>query len=306
MTTGQNWIANLLRRHQIEGLLLALALLALPTLACARSDMTKWDKDHPLPAHLGPFALSASHPPAKGDDDFTVLHVTDPQGRKTDIKVEVAFDDVYASLGVGRIDPDSPKLQLLVTSYTGGAHCCVHIQILDFIDNRWRTVDVGTFDGEPFSVFPNDIDGDGITDIQHGDDRFAYVFGCYACSWMPPRVFNVRSGEARDVSSAPRYRRLFMKDYREAKKQCLKHANAACAGLVADGYRLGRASDAWAVAVQNIDLKDDWALPGCKVKAPGGACPKGQEFGAGEFRPSLMQFLTGLGIAPPPNSPPSS
>jgi len=306
MTTGQNWIANLLRRHQIEGLLLALALLALPTLACARPEMTKWDKDHPLPAHLGPFALSASHPPAKGDDDFTVLHVTDPQGHKADLKIEIAFDDVFASLGVGRIDPDSPRPQLLVTSYTGGAHCCVHIQILDFIDNCWRIVDVGTFDGEPFSVFPKDIDGDRITDIQHWDDRFAYAFGCYAGSWMPPRVFNLRGGEVHDVSSAPRYRLLYVKDYREAKKRCLKHQNAACAGLVADGYRLGRANVAWAVAMANVDHNDSWDPPGCKVKPLKGRCPENQEFHTDEYRQALLQFLINNGIAPPPNSPPSS
>jgi hypothetical protein len=262
--------------------------------------MTKWDQDHPLPARLGPFRLSWSRVPATGDGgDHAILHVTDPQGRKADLTAVIAFDDVSATLGVGKIDPESSKSQLLLTSYTGGAHCCVHIQVLDFIDGGWRTVEVGTFDGEPFAEFPADLDGDGIADIRRWDDRFAYAFGCYACSWMPPRIFNVRGGDVQDVSAAARYRPLYVKDYAQAEHDCLKHANPACAGLVADGYRLGRAAAAWAVAMANIDPTDPWPLPGCKVKAPIGQCPVDQQFRASEFRPALMQFLRDIGIAPP-------
>jgi hypothetical protein len=279
----------------IGRLFLVFTLFAFPALAWGQPKMTEWDQDHPLPAQLGPFALSSSRMPATGDNEGAViLHVTDAQGHKTDLKVEIAFDDVYASVGVGSIDPGSSKPQLLVTSYTGGAHCCVHIQVLDYVDGRWRTVDVGTFDGEPFTAFPADVDGDGITDIQRWDDRFAYAFGCYACSWMPPRLFNIRDGKLQDVSAAPRYQPLYLKDYDDAKEKC---ANAACAGLVADGYRLGRADEAWSIAMANIDPNDAW-LPGCKVKATNYQCPEGQDYHPGEFRAALAQFLLDQGITP--------
>lgn len=287
---------NLMRRL-IGRLFLMVGLLAFPAMTWAQP-MTTWDRGHPLPARFGPFGLLSTRMPPSGDNNGNaILHVTDTQGRTTDLKIEIAYDDVHATLGVGRIDPESPNLQLLVTSYTGGAHCCVHIQILDDVDGQWRTVDVGPFDGEPLSVFPTDIDGDGITDIQHWDDRFAYAFGCYACSWMPPRVFNIRRGKVQDVSAAPRYRMLYVKDFKGAEEQCLKHANAACAGLVADGYRLGRIDEAWSVAMANIDPNDGW-LPGCKVKVINGMCPDGQQFHSGEFREALTQFLIKNDIAP--------
>jgi hypothetical protein len=270
-----------------------LVVLALPAVAAAQP-MTKWDKNHPLPAQLGPFRLSSSRLPPKGDDNGeAVLHLTDPQGRTADAKVEIAYYDVNAALGVGKIDPDSPQPQLLLTSYTGGAHCCAHIQVVDFIGGQWRTVDVGSFEGDLPAAFPTDIDGDGVIDIERRDDRFAYAFGRYACSWMPPQVFNVRGGKVRDVSAAARYRSIFLKDYTAARKDCRRHINGACAGLVADGYRLGRVNEAWAFAMAHIDRKDSWPLPGCKVKAPADQCPKGQEYGPGEFRAALTQFLTG-------------
>lgn len=291
--------ARLSMPRLIALLFAVLGLLAPPTVASAQGKMVAWNSDHRLPGRLGPFRLFWSAMPAKGDDDgYAVLHVRDARGRKADVKSEIAFSGVYASLGVGRIDPESPEPQLLLTSYTGGAHCCVHIQLLDLVEGRWRTVDVGTFDGEPFSSFPSDIDGDGITDIDNSDDRFAYAFGCYACSWMPPRVFNVRGGKSQDVSAAARYRPLYAKDYDDATAQCLKHDNPACAAMVADGYRLGRADQAWAVAMANFDPKADWVLPGCKVKAPVGKCPDGQAFRSDEFRPALEQFLAETGIAP--------
>ncbi len=285
-------------RRLIEWLFLAVGLLALPTMTWAQP-MTTWDRGHPLPARFGPFGFSSTRVPANGDSDGNViLHVKDAQGRTTDLTIEIAYDDVYVTLGIGRIDPESPNLQLLVTSYTGGAHCCVHIQILDDVDGQWRTLDIGAFDGEPIPVFPTDIDGDGITDIERADDRFAYAFGCYASSWMPPRIFNIRRGKVQDVSGSARYRKLYVKDFKEAKSQCVKHANPACAGMVADSYRLGGSDKAWSVAMVNIDRDDGWLLPGCKVKPIDNMCPEDQQFHSGEFRAALTQFLIENGIAP--------
>jgi hypothetical protein len=146
--------------------------------------MTKWDKDHSLarPLRIGALTVSgvirpAADPADNDSEPTSVLTVVDAGGGRGRLEAEVAFgDDVYASFGVGRFDPASPEPQLLLTTATGGAHCCVHIQLLDRLDGRWRRVNVGTFDGEPFGALPKDIDGDGALDIVHRDDRFAYAF----------------------------------------------------------------------------------------------------------------------------------
>ena len=288
-------------------LLIGLALLAGGAGAQpAAVPMTKWDKDHSLakPHRIGALTVfSGPIRPAPADSDggpTTTLTVVDAAGGRGQLVTEVAFgDDVYASLGVGRFDPASPEPQLLLTTYTGGAHCCVHIQLLDKLGGKWRRVNVGTFDGSPFGALPRDIDGDGALDIVHWDDRFAYAFGSYAGSWMPPRVFNIRNGKAADVSAEPRFRSLFVKDYAAAEKMCRDGGNGACAGLVADGARIGHLDEAWKVALAHFDTTVDWSFPGCKV-AVKGDCPKDQRFKTAEFRAALTQLLVKAGYTTGP------
>jgi hypothetical protein len=268
--------------------------------------MTKWDKDHSLakPHRIGALTVfSGAIRPAPADSEggpTTVLTVVDAAGGRGRLESEVAFgDDVYASYGVGRFDPASSEPQLLLTTYTGGAHCCVHIQLLDRLGGKWRRVDVGTFDGSPFGALPRDVDGDGALDIVHWDDRFAYAFDSYAGSWMPPRVFNIRNGKVVEVSAEPRFRSLFVKDYAGAEKLCREGSNGACAGLVADGARIGRLDEAWKIALAHIDTKADWVFPGCKV-AVKSDCPKDQQFKPADFRAALTQFLAKAGYTAGP------
>lgn len=282
---------------------LVVGAIGATTVSAAPSDgaMLPWDGEHPLSAGqtIGQFKIVglrrsvASH---DTEDAFVALALADGKGNRADLRVEIAFDDVSATYAFGRIDPESNKPQLFLTSYTGGAHCCTHIQLIEWGSNRWRVVNVGTFDGEPFRALPQDVDGDGVIDIVHADDRFAYAFEAYGGSWMPPRIFNVRAGEVSDVSSAPRYRKLFEADYREARKGCEEHSNGACAALVADGARVGRLAEAWKIADRYVDKGADWNLPGCKMTLkPRTACPDGQRYATVDFKVALTEFLAKAG-----------
>jgi hypothetical protein len=249
------------------------------------------------------------HAKRGGHDDPAepILTVTDSAGVKTQIRSEAGLGFAPANFGVGRIDPDNPDPQVFLTTYTGGAHCCVHIQLLERLDGRWRITQVGTYDGEPFEDFPKDVDGDGVIDIVHYDDRFAYEFGCYACSWMPPRIFNVRKGKVVDVSAERRYGKLFEADYARAKDACGTPTEADsnvgyCVGVVADGMRLGRADEAWSFALDHLKIDDDYTFPGCKVELkPREECPAGSWYaGASDFRPALTKYLAAKGYVPAP------
>ena len=124
-----------------------------------------------------------------------------------------------AAVLVAPLDPkaDGPVVALQV--FTGGAHCCTQIDILEHIDGAWKHVDAGQWDGD-FGLNAVDFDGDGVPDIELHDDAFDYAFACYACGSPPPRIFDLEGGVWTDVSAAPRFAPVFRAAAAEMKKGC--------------------------------------------------------------------------------------
>jgi hypothetical protein len=210
-----------------------------------------------------------------------------------------------AAFGVGRIDPDGGQYQILVSTYTGGAHCCTQMDLLELRAGKWADVQVGLWDGDELGSFPADVDGDGIPDFVTRDNRFLYVFAGYAGSSQPPRVIDVRRGKARDVSFEKRYQSLFQRDLDTAMSGCLQHENSACAAFAADAARLNRFAWAWPIVLANydhdVDGGSDWLYTRCDVKLLHGACPDGHETKSVDFPHSLTQFLVDTGYLSPPH-----
>jgi hypothetical protein len=195
-----------------------------------------------------------------------------------------------ASFGVGRFDPKGGDEQVVFTYYTGGAHCCDAVMLVEHWPAGWKTVDLGQWDGG-FATPPVDIDGDGAVDFVFVDQRFLYAFGCFACGHAPPQIMNVIDGRVKDVSTTPGFRALFEKDMAEAKEGCAGGENAVCAGYVADGARLGRFDEAWAFMLAHYKRNDDWDYPKrCTARIVAFQC-KGVEIVPADFPQSLKWFL---------------
>src|SRR5579872_4199320 len=90
------------------------------------------------------------------------------------------------SISMVEMDAGNSTPEFFVSRFSGGAHCCAVVQILDVVQGQWRIVDGGSWDGD--EILPEDIDGDGEQEIVHGDDRFLYRYSCYACAAPPLRV----------------------------------------------------------------------------------------------------------------------
>ncbi len=69
---------------------------------------------------------------------------------------------------IARLDGSSPFPQVVVTHFTGGAHCCTDMTVLTFVDGRWQTVDVGEFDSDGPRI--EDLNGDGAAELVGKDD----------------------------------------------------------------------------------------------------------------------------------------
>ncbi len=177
---------------------------------------------------------------------------------------------------VGPLRTGSDRLGLILTSFTGGAHCCTVIDIAMPANHGYQTTRLGRqaafgrqamFDAE-LGDFPKDVSGDGIADFVLTDDAFLYQFSSYAGSEPPPVVLSVRDGHSVDLSAGPSVRAVFVKAMARARADCLQggtdvERNGACAGYVADAARVGRFAQAWREMLGAYDHDSAWGLTEC-------------------------------------------
>lgn len=164
-------------------------------------------------------------------------------------------------LSAGRLDGEGRRF-LMWQAYTGGAHCCFHIQLILPDGPERGIVSLGNFDMEMMGDIPADVDGDGRTDFVLRDNDFLYAFASFAGSFAPPQIWNVEGGRAVNVSAAARYRALFVEAIAETRPICLdrqsgEDRNGACAAFVAASARIGAAEAAWAEMLGGYDRGGD-------------------------------------------------
>ncbi|HEY1630499.1 MAG TPA: hypothetical protein VGF56_04250 [Rhizomicrobium sp.] len=283
----------------MRGIIFVLTLLAAG--AATAAPLTEWSKakdGEPKTYHLGGYTLTFT---TAGTDDAdmsaTVLTAAAPGAKSGVLRGEPGMNGSAAYFGIARIDPRNPDPVILMSTYTGGAHCCDAVKLLERAGAGWRVVDIGMWDGDVLSDMPKDVDGDGVIDFVLNDNAFLYAFSSYAGSFPPPKILNVVDGKVIDVSKAPRYRKLFLAHMEAAKKDCAGHDNGACAGYVASAARAGLHKRAWAFMLAHYDLHSSQWPTRCKGKWVDGDC-KGAERKPKDFPQALSWFLADTGYTP--------
>jgi Uncharacterised protein family UPF0547 len=184
---------------------------------------------------------------------------------------------------------------IMLQSFSGGAHCCNHIQLAGYSSGRLKVVDVGSWDGDEIEP-PKDVSGDGLVDFQMIDNSFLYAFTAYAMSYAPPKILNIVGGKVVDVSARREFKPLFLKAMRDARSACVGSddgatRNGACAAYVAEAARVGKLNVAWSEMLGAYDASQDWEWPkGCWVSDDNG-CPAGQEIVYKSYPEALLAFL---------------
>jgi hypothetical protein len=132
--------------------------------------------------------------------------------------------------------------EVLVDTFSGGAHCCLTTRVLTWDGTGYQPKDIAWRD---VSYTLRDADGDGRPELVGADPRFAAVFTAFAASAFPPRVLQVRKGATVDVTRRfPKLVRadakLRLRDLRKARRGA--DVRGVLAAYVADQYLLGRGS----------------------------------------------------------------
>ncbi|MES2096609.1 MAG: hypothetical protein V4459_07595 [Pseudomonadota bacterium] len=181
------------------------------------------------------------------DSTTPIVTVSAPGMTPLRIEAEENFGSASVYVGIGSLKTGE-KPSVIVQSWTGGAHCCMHIVVVSPVGSGYRLIDMGSWDGDQVA-WPRDVSGDGIADFVFRDQRFLYAFGSYAGSWPPPLIMNIRGLKPVDVSADPAFRPLFAAELAETRKECLEGdslSGGACAGYLANAARLGQFDPAWA------------------------------------------------------------
>ena len=108
------------------------------------------------------------------------------------MKASAGFGRPPVSVQIAELDPGNSQPEVVVSFYTGGAHCCSDTSVITSNKDgtAWQTVDVGEFDGGP--LLATDLNGDGRYEFRTRDNAFLYAFACYACSEAPLELLDSR------------------------------------------------------------------------------------------------------------------
>src|SRR5580704_5375964 len=96
-----------------------------------------------------------------------------------------ASDQLRAHAVLVHLDRSASVAQVVMTSFTGGAHWCTETQIASSdSDGRWSVLKADRLDGDGYQF--EDSDGDGVSELVSVDNSFLYAFDAYAMCMRPP------------------------------------------------------------------------------------------------------------------------
>jgi hypothetical protein len=144
-------------------------------------------------------------------------------------------------LKVADLDGDGEP-EVLVDTFSGGAHCCLTTRLLSWDGTGYQPRDVAYGD---VGYGLKDLDGDGRPELVGYDPVFSSAFTAFAASAFPPLVLHVSKG--RFIDDTKQFPALIrtdatarLKDLRKARKG--DDIRGVLAAYVADQYLLGKAS----------------------------------------------------------------
>jgi hypothetical protein len=204
---------------------------------------------------------------------------------------------------IAEMDPSNPYPEVLLSSFTGGAHCCNQIQVLtsDRRGQTWREVALGPFDGGDSPA--EDPLRNGRFLIVDVDNRFLYRFACYACSSAPARIWELQGDAFVDVSHRPEFKPIHRRNLQRMaewfQQKNPQSPNGFLAGYVTNKALVGELYDGWDRMTQRYEASSDWGLTECKGELDSNGKCQGREIVYSSFPEALRAFLVDTGYIQP-------
>ncbi|HEU4974614.1 MAG TPA: hypothetical protein VFT50_05950 [Baekduia sp.] len=160
-------------------------------------------------------------------------------------------DAGHSMLKVADLDADGEP-EVLVDTFSGGAHCCLTARLLTWTGSGYQPHDIAYGD---VGYELRDADGDGRPELVGYDPRFSAAFTYYAASAFPAQVLQVDHGETVDVTR--RFPKVVAADARRWRKELRRagrHTDirGLLSAYVADLYTLRRGTAALRVLHHDV------------------------------------------------------
>jgi serine protease Do len=188
------------------------------------------------------------------------------------------YTDLGSQAGFMKLDAKASLPQIVLTRFSGGAHCCTSTWIVQKPEGGagWSMIDTGKLDGGGYSF--EDVDGDGGMELISIDNHFLYAFDSYAGSFAPIMISKLRDGRVADVNDEPAMQSRLKQDLAGMEFQAkmnpdLWKSNGYLAGWIASKMRLGQGNEAWRIVVRNIDLNSGFGPQECTSGQKIDDCP---------------------------------
>ena len=179
--------------------------------------------------------------------------------------------------------------EVIVSTYSGGAHCCTNFTIHGWRDTQSITTETGLLnsDGGEF----RDLDGNGTQAFLSVDNAFLYAFDSYAGSFPPTRIYQYKAGKLVNTTRQyPKVLRAHAWEMYQTLQQNPKQTdsmNGVLAGYVAQKILLGEYKQGWNLMLARYDRKSEWGLEIYKGDKAVGKYP--------DFPTALKAFLINTG-----------
>jgi serine protease Do len=242
-------------------------------------------------------------------DEMSPATVTGFENGKQVFEFKFGDPEEYVNFGatarVVNLDPTSDTPEIMISRYSGGAHCCTTNWVISKQNGaaEWTAEMSGPMDGEGIFNF-RDIDGDGSVELLHVDNSFLYAFDSYASSLAPWRVLQLRGSKLVDVTTEPKFASFRRQDLAASEfsakvRPDMFESNGFLAGWVAQKILVGEGDEAWAKMLISYQKASDFSTVKCRDEKLAAECPEELQEKI-PFPKALAEHLKNNGYLPLP------